>query len=132
MRIPPDIREALPDWELATRCLHAASLYADASVQGAEAAEATRLKASRVLGALPVDQFLTRMAYFDTELQKASRAEDDQECGRIFAAICRLQWANIYPDEDVLSVIRPKIAEEMAYSSRAASRAAALPKARAR
>ena len=131
MRVPPDIREALPEWELLTRCLFAAGLYAEATIQEAEAAEATRLKASRVLSSLPVADYLGRLAYFDTELQKAARGEDDQECGRVFASICRLQWTNVYP-EDALSLIQPKIAAEMAYGNRAASRAAGLPKARGR
>jgi hypothetical protein len=131
VRVPPDIRAVLEDWELMTRCMMAAQLYAEAVVQEAEAAEATRLRASRVLSSLPVDQYLQRSAYYDTELQKAVREEDDESASRAFISILKLQRLNIYP-EDALALIQPKIAAEMAFGNTAASRAAGLPKARER
>jgi hypothetical protein len=131
LRVPPGIREVLPEWELTTRCMFAAQLYSEASLLEAGAAEATRLKASRVLSSLPVEQYLARIAYFDAELRVAARDEDDEAAARAFVAILKLQRLNIYP-EDVLSVIQPKIAAEMAFGNRAASRAVGLPKARVR
>lgn len=130
MRVPLDIRTALPDWELLTRCIYSASLYAEAAVQEAEAAESTRIKASRVLASLPVDQYLARVAYYDSCLQTAARAENADECARAYAALCQLQWTNIYPSEDALSVIAPGIAAEMAFGNTAASRAAGFKAAR--
>ena len=121
----------LPEWELLTRCLFAASLYAEASLQEAEAAEATRLKASRVLSSLPVEQYLSRLAYFDVELQASAKREDDEAAARAFVAILKLQRENIYP-EDAFGIIKPEISAEMAFGNRAASRAAGLPKARVR
>jgi hypothetical protein len=124
--IPAEIREALPEWETRARCLFAASLYDEAAGQEPADAEATRRKAGRVLASIPIDQYAARLAYFDTELQEAARAEDDEECGRVFAALCRLQFANIYPSADVLRILNSKLADELDYGHGAASRAARL------
>lgn len=125
--MPADIRGALPPGELTARCAYAHGLLLGADRQPLEAAAKTRTLASRVLGALPVQDFLTRLAYLDTELQKAAREEDDEECGRLFTAICKLQRLSPQLPDDILSVINPAVAAEVAFANRAASRALGIP-----
>jgi hypothetical protein len=128
--IPKDILLRLDRWEVVTRTAFAQSLYDQAAGEAPAVAEKTRIMAERVLRSLPVDEYLARVAYYDSCLQTAARAENADECARAYAALCQLQWSNIYPSEDALSVIAPGIAAEMAFGNTAASRAAGFKAAR--